>query len=200
MRRTWTLNVLIAAVTAAAGVAHYAGTSSLLTFVIATVALAGLAWIVSFSTEQVGERFGPAVTGLLQSTLGILPECFIVVFALSAGEVVVAQTSIIGSIFANALLVLGLAVIAGCRESADGVMRFRTRLPKDNAILMMLASFLIVILGISAASGDRASHHVKAISIIGAVALLVTYLVWLVDYIGSDGELEPSLGVPRVSF
>ena len=127
MRRTWTLIALIAVVTAAAAIAHYAGAPSLLTFVIATVALAGLAWIVSFSTEQVGERFGPAVTGVLQSTLGNLPEFFIVVFALSAGEVVVAQTSIIGSIFANALLVLGLVILAGCRESADGVMRFSSR-------------------------------------------------------------------------
>jgi len=200
MRRTWVLIVLTGVVTAAAGAAHYGGASSLLTFAIATVALAGLAWIVSFSTEQVGERFGPAVTGLLQSTLGNLPEFFIVVFALSAGEIVVARTSIVGSIFANALFVLGLAIIAGCRESADGVMRFHPRLPKDNAILMMLASFLIVILGISAASGDRASHHVKAISIVGAVALLVTYCVWLVDYVRSDAELEPSHGVPRVSM
>ena len=51
---------------------------------------------------------------------------------------------------------------------------------------MMLASFLIVILGISIATGDRASHHVEAISIVGAVALLVTYLVWIVDYLRSD--------------
>src|SRR6266508_6149564 len=141
MLNTWALPALIGVVTAAAGVAHFSDAPSLLTFVVATAALAGLAWIVSFATEQVGERFGPAVTGLLQSTLGNLPEFFIVVFALSAGEVVVAQTSIIGSIFANALLVLGLAVIAGCRESADGIMRFHARLPKDNAILMLLASF-----------------------------------------------------------
>jgi Ca2+:H+ antiporter len=198
--RTWTLIALIAVATAAAAVAHYTGASSLLTFVLATIALAGLAWIVSFSTEQVGERFGPAVTGLLQSTLGNLPEFFVVVFALSDGEVVVAQTSIIGSIFANALLVLGLAVLAGSRESADGVMRFRTQLPKDNAILMMLASFLIVTLGISVATGDRASHHVKAISITGAVVLLITYVVWLVDYIRSDAEREPSREAPRISM
>ena len=141
---------------------------------------------MSFATEQVGERFGPAVTGVLQSTLGNLPEFFVVVFALSAGEIVVAQTSIIGSIFANALLVLGLVIAAGCRERADGVMRFRVRLPKDNAMLMMLASFLIVILGISVASNDTASHHVEAISIAGAIALLVTYGVWLVDYLRRD--------------
>src|SRR5213083_3178853 len=121
MRRTWSLIALIAAVTVGAAVAHYAGAPSLLTFAIATVALAGLAWIVSFSTEQVGERFGPAVTGLLQSTLGNLPEFFIVIFALSAGELVVARTAIFGSIFANALLVLGLAIVVGAWVSSDGV-------------------------------------------------------------------------------
>jgi Ca2+:H+ antiporter len=114
-------------------------------------------------------------------------------FALSAGELVVARASILGSIFANALFVLGLVIIAGCMESSDGVMRFHPRLPKDNATLLLLASFLIVILGISVQTGDKASHHVTAISIVGAVALLVTYGVWLVDYLRSDlpvGEQE----------
>jgi Ca2+:H+ antiporter len=200
MRRTWTLTVLVAVATAATAVAHFARASSLLTFVVATVALAGLAWIVSFATEQVGERFGPAVTGVLQSTLGNLPEFFIVVFALSAGELVVARTSIIGSIFANALLVLGLVIVAGCYESADNVMRFSPRLPKDNATLMLLASFLIVILGISAASGDKASHHVTAISIVGAVAVLATYGVWLGDYIRSDVKPDLLRAEPRISM
>ena len=79
---------------------------------------AGLAWIIGVGTESVGARFGPAVTGVLQSTLGNLPELFIVVFALRAGETVVAQTSILGSLFANALLVLGLAIVAGSFRAA----------------------------------------------------------------------------------
>ena len=105
--------VVIVVFTAAAGIARYAGATPLLAFAAATVALAGLAYIVSFATEQVGERFGPAVTGLMQSTLGNLPELFVVIFALRAGQTVVAQTSIIGSIFANALLVLGLVIVVG---------------------------------------------------------------------------------------
>src|SRR4051794_20273927 len=96
----------VAALTATTAVMHYADVSPTATFIVAGAALAALAWIVSFATEQVGRRFGPGVTGFLQSTLGNLPEFFIVVFALSAGEVVVAQTSLIGSLFANALLVL----------------------------------------------------------------------------------------------
>src|SRR5205809_5751915 len=163
MRGTWILTALVAIATAAAGIAHYVGAPSLVTFVLATLALAGLAWIVSFATEQVGERFGPAVTGLLQSTLGNLPEFFIVIFALSAGELVVARTAILGSIFANALLVLGLAIVVGALASPDRVMRFHPRLPKDNAVLMLLASFLIALLGISIATGHKASHHVQAL-------------------------------------
>ena len=57
MRRIWALMAAIAAVTIAAGAAHYADATPLLTFGISTLALAGLAWIVSFATEQVGERF-----------------------------------------------------------------------------------------------------------------------------------------------
>src|SRR3954449_3219321 len=133
------------AATVAAGVLHFAGTPGVPAFVAATIALAGLAWIVSFATEQVGERFGPAVTGFLQSTLGNLPEFFIVIFALSAGETVVAQTSIIGSLFANALLVLGLVIVVGSRSAEEGCMRFGTRLPSDTATLLLVATFIIVI-------------------------------------------------------
>ncbi|HEX4519810.1 MAG TPA: hypothetical protein VH063_09550 [Gaiellaceae bacterium] len=200
MRRTWLFAALTGIVTIAAGVSHYAHETTLLTFALSTLALAGLAWMVSFTTEQVGERFGAAVTGVLQSTLGNLPEFFVVMFALSAGEIVIAQTAIIGSIFANALLVLGVVVVAGCRASPDGIMRFSVALPKDNAILMMLASFLIVIIGISAATNDPASHHIEAISIVGAIALLATYLVWIVHYIRTDERGEPSHGVPAVSM
>ena len=113
----------IALATAAAAVAHYAGAGPVLAFVIAGVALAGQAWMVSFATEQVGERLGPSATGFMQSTLGNLPELFVVIFALQKGEVVVAQTSIIGSLLANALLVLGLVIVVGARSSEDRCMK-----------------------------------------------------------------------------
>lgn len=175
----------IAAATALAGVLRYAGAPALVAFGVATVSLAGLAWVVSFATEAVGVRFGPAATGVLQSTLGNLPEFFVVLFALNAGQVVVAKTSILGSILANALLVLGIAIIVGARRAKDGVMRFSTRLPNDTATLLLLAVFIIVIIGLSLSSGDRASHHVQAISTVGAVCLLVVYLAWVIPYVRS---------------
>jgi Ca2+:H+ antiporter len=160
-------------------VLHFSWDEPVAVFLVSGAALAGLAWAVGIGTESVGARFGPAVTGVLQSTLGNLPELFIVLFALSAGEIVVAQFSILGSLFANALLVLGLAIVAGARASEDGVMRFAARLPNDTATLLLLAVFIVVLLGLSDQVGDRASQHQIAISSIGAVLLLSVYAVWL---------------------
>lgn len=159
-------------------------------FILAGLALACLAWLVSFSTEQVGGRFGPAVTGLLQSTLGNLPEFFVVIFALQAGEVVVAETAILGSILVNALLVLGLAIIVGARREKDGIMRFNPRLPNDTATLLLIASFIIVLVGLATQSHDQASHHIRTISIIGAVAILAVYAVWVRQYLTTPEPVE----------
>src|SRR4030088_3781070 len=137
---------LIAALTALAGVANYQAWASVPRFAIATLALAGLAWIVSFATEQLGERFGPGVPGMLQSTLGNLPELFVVIFALQKGELVVAQTAIVGSVFANALLGLGLVIVVGARRAPDRLMRVSKRLPRDTATLLQVTAFIIVLL------------------------------------------------------
>ncbi|HEX3434642.1 MAG TPA: hypothetical protein VHT25_11340 [Solirubrobacteraceae bacterium] len=188
----------IALLTALAGVANYAAWAAVPRFAVATLALAGLAWVVSFATEQLGDRFGPAVTGMLQSTLGNLPELFVVIFALQKGELVVAQTAIVGSILANALLVLGLVIVVGARRSQDNVMRFHKKLPRDTATLLQVTVFIIVLLGLSLSSHDPASHHVKAISSVGAVCLLVVYLSWVVPYLRADvapGE-QPSSASP----
>jgi len=190
-RRQLAVLVLIAAASTAAGAMHYAGAPEVATFIVAGLALAGLAWIVSFSTEALGERFGPGLTGLLQSTLGNLPEFFVVVFALNAGEILVAQTSLIGSLLANGLLVLGLTIIVGARASEGGVMRFHARLPNDTMTLLMLAVFVIVILGVANSSNDAASAHAEAISAIGAVCLLIVYAAWLASYLRADTSAAP---------
>jgi Ca2+:H+ antiporter len=193
VRRFALLTAAVVAVTGTGGVLHYADVSPTVVFIVTGVSLGGLAWIIGAATEAVGARFGPAVTGVLQSTLGNLPELFVVLFSLSAGEVVVAQTSILGSLFANALLVLGLSIFAGARSAPGGVMRFRKRLPNDTATLLLLALFAIALLGLSDRVGDRASEPQVAISVIGAVCLLAVYASWLWSYLRSDTSVEPAL-------
>jgi Ca2+:H+ antiporter len=197
--------LLVAVLSTLAGIANYQAWSAVPRFLLATLALAGLAWVVSFATEQLGIRFGPAVTGMLQSTLGNLPEFFVVIFALQEGELVVAQTAVVGSVLANALLVLGLVIVVGARRAPDGVMRFSRRLPSDTATLLLVTVFIIVLLGVSLAAHDPASHHVKAISVVGAICLLVVYLAWVVPYLRSDqppgvGDPGEAPGEPRLGL
>ncbi len=178
--------VLVAVLSALAGVANYSSWPTIPRFLLATLALAGLAWVVSFGTEQLGERFGPGVTGLMQSTLGNLPELFVVIFALQKGELIVAQTAIIGSILANALLVLGLVIVIGARRSGKNLMVFSKRLPRDTATLLQVTVFIIVLLALSLGAHDPASHHVKSISVVGAICLLIVYMSWVIPYLRSD--------------
>jgi Ca2+:H+ antiporter len=173
--------------TALAAVGRYVSSiPHVVAFILAALALAGLAWTVSFSTEQIGTRYGPAVTGTLQSTVGNLPEFFVVIFALQAHDTTVAETALIGSILVNALLVLGMVLIAGARQAPDGLMRFSQRLPNDTATLLLASSLTIVLVGVVTSSHDPASHHVEAISIVGAAVLLVVYSIWMRGYIHSD--------------
>jgi Ca2+:H+ antiporter len=180
----------IAVLSIAAGVMHYADAPAVAAFVVAGFALAGLAWLVAFGTEGLGARLGPGATGFLQSTLGNLPEFFVVLFALNAGETLVAQTSLVGSLLANGLLVLGATIIVGARQSEDGVMRFKARLPNDTMTLLMGAVFIIVILGIANSADDQAAEHAKAISVIASACLLVVYGIWLNSYLRADTAAE----------
>lgn len=175
----------IVVLAAAAAVLEYSRQAPLAVFIVAGAALAGLAWLVSFATEAIGERLSPGATGVLQATLGNLTELFVVMFALRAGEVTVAQTAILGSLFANALLVLGAVLIAGAARAEDGVMRFSKRLPNDAATLLLLSTFIIAVLALAHGTHDEASRHETAISAIGAVALLLLYGFWLWGYLRS---------------
>jgi Ca2+:H+ antiporter len=181
-----------------AGVAHYTHWAALPAFAVATLALAGMAWIVSFATGHVGEHLGPASTGLLQATLGNLPELFVVIFALRAGEQAVAQSAIVGSLFATALLVLGVVVIVGALRSPDGVMHFDPKVARDTSTLLLVCVFIIVIVGLSLSSGDAASHHVKTISAIGAVLLLTVYLAWVIPYVRGDAARPGGPSTARI--
>jgi Ca2+:H+ antiporter len=197
--------VVLALVVLLAGLAalgrYVSGIPHIVAFILAALALAGQAWTVSFATEQIGMRFGPAATGVLQSTIGNLPEFFVVLFALQAHDKTVAETALIGSILVNALLVLGLVLATGSSRARDGIMRFNTGLPNDTATLMLIASLTIVLIALVSGSHDPAGRHVQTISIVGAGAMLVVYLVWMRQYLRADrAPAGADAEQPRVSM
>src|SRR5437763_3555186 len=110
-RSQWITIIISLTASVVAGFLNYTGANAVLRFAVGAVALAMLAALVGMATEQLGNRLGPGATGVLQSALGNLPELFFGIFALRAGLIEVVQATLIGSILANSLLVLGLAFL-----------------------------------------------------------------------------------------
>lgn len=154
-----------------AGVLHFAGANAVLAFFVTAIALALLAVIVGDATEQLGSRLGPGATGILQASLGNLPELFVAIFALRAGLADLVQAALIGSILGNALLVFGLALFLGGLK--NGTQRFKSEPPKMIATLMILAVSALIIPTLAKELHTPAEPHVNSLDIFCSIVLLI---------------------------
>jgi Ca2+:H+ antiporter len=159
--------------TVAAAVARSAGQHTVATFIISAAALAALAALVGEASEQLGERYGPAATGLLQSTLGNLPELFVGIFALRSGLVDVVRSALIGSVLGNTLLVLGIAILAGGLR--HGLQRFAAESPRVIGTLLLLAVSALLVPTLASRLHTPAEAHAVSLSNAAAVILVLVY-------------------------
>lgn len=188
---------------ALAGLANYQQWGAIPRFALAALALIGVAWVVSFATDQVGEHLGPGATGVLQATVANLPELFVILFALNAGELVIAQTAIVGSMLANALLLLGIVLAVGALRSPGGIMRFSRRLPNDAVTLLIVMLFAVIFSSSALRLNGHASSTggVETISIVSAACLLTAYCAWLAFYLrfadrpGAVPQVDPRIAL-----
>jgi Ca2+:H+ antiporter len=172
-RNATILGTAAIAATAATFILRQAGGDHVVVFVVSAIALAGLAGLVGEGTDQLGHRFGPGATGVLQSALGNLPELFISIFSLQAGLVVVVQTALIGSILANSLLVLGLAFLFGGLR--HGTQRFDAPAVRSMAVLLVLAVAALAVPTLATMPGAPDAGHDREISIFVSVILLIVF-------------------------
>ncbi len=160
--------------TVAAGVLPVVGTPEVARFAVSAMALAALATVVGQAIEQVGEHLGPGPTGLLQSSLGNLPELLVGLFALRQGLTAVVRAALVGSVLGNVLLVLGLAFVSG--GIRHGPQRFRPEAPRMLITLLTLAVAAMLVPTLAVRLDTPAVHHAAALSDIAAVVLLAVYL------------------------
>jgi Ca2+:H+ antiporter len=171
------------------------GQQNVFAFVCAAAAVAVLAAVVGRSVEQLGDRFGPGATGVLQSALGNLPELFIALFALKAGLVGVVQAALIGSILANLLLVMGLCfVVGGVRH---GTQKLDSGRAQFIGVMLLVSVAAMVFPSVAAYVHTPAESHETTLSMIAAVVLLVLFALSLPasirksDQPGVVSEKEP---------
>jgi Ca2+:H+ antiporter len=90
-----------------------AGASAALIFFTSAAGVIPTAALMGRATEELAERSGPGIGGLLNVTFGNAPELIIALLALGRGLHEVVKASLIGSILGNILLVLGGAMLVG---------------------------------------------------------------------------------------
>jgi Ca2+:H+ antiporter len=180
--------VVDAVLVVAAALAHFLDATPVLQFVLAAIAIAGLARLVGTSTEQLGGRLGSSGAGAIQSALGNLPELFIALFALHDGLVKLVQAALIGSVLANSVLVLGIAfTVGGLRH---GTLVFDSPRARMIATLTVLAAAILSVPSLAHAFHAPAAGHGRALSLVCAGVLLAVFVLTL------PGLIAPLPGEP----
>ena len=156
-----------------AGALHFAHANPVAAFVVSAVALAALASLVGRSVEALGDRLGPNATGLLQTALGNLPELFVILFALKAGLFGVVKATLVGSILANVLLVLGAAFLVGGLK--HGSQKFAAGDSRTLGLMFTLAVFILAVPSLTAALHTPAATHERTVSIVVSVIMLALF-------------------------
>jgi len=190
------LIAIAGAVTVAAAVTYYGGLGgSVAPFIISGIALALLASLVGRSVEALGDRLGAGATGVVQSALGNLPELFVVLFALKSKLYEVATATIVGSILANLLLVLGLAFMAGGLK--NGPQRFAKSAARTITMLLALSIAALVVPALTAALHTPAAGHERALSVVTSILLLAIFVASLPAALKREKSAEPAEPAPH---
>jgi len=90
---------------------HWTHQSDTAIFVVSALAIVPLAALLGLGTEQIALRTSQAVGGLLNATLGNVVELIIAGIALGKCDLDLVQSSLLGGLLSNLLLVLGMAFI-----------------------------------------------------------------------------------------
>lgn len=92
---------------------HWTHQSAVTVFTTSALAIIPLAALLGFGTEQVAIRTSSAVAGFLNVSLGNLVELIIAGIALQRCELALVQSSLLGGLLSNLLLVLGMSFVVG---------------------------------------------------------------------------------------
>ncbi len=184
--------VLLAAVPAAF-LLHAREARPLAVFIACALGIIPLAALLGRSTEALASRVGPQIGGFLNATFGNAAELILSLAALHRGLFGIVKASLTGSIIGNALLVLGLSLLAG---------GLRHRRQTFNRVLAGLQSTLLVLAVIGLAIPSVLAHTMPResgthLSDEVAVVLLVTYLLSLMFSLVRQHEPEARLTQER---
>ncbi|MCJ1313097.1 hypothetical protein MMC25_006774 [Agyrium rufum] len=193
-------------------------------FILNFLAIIPLAALLSFATEELSVKLGQTLGGLLNATFGNAVELIVSFFnpsgafaiaktacvspgfsisegvlvsivALRAGEIRIVQSSMLGSILSNILLVLGCCFLAGGLKKKE--QTFNSTVASTMSSLMAVASASLIIpatlyavMKQQGSTGEKESEdNVLVLSHGTAIILLILYVLYLIFQLKTHADM-----------
>ncbi|OAR00431.1 hypothetical protein LLEC1_04576 [Akanthomyces lecanii] len=187
------MNLLLVFVPVGIVIANIKGINGGIVFAMNCIAVIPLAGLLSHATESVASNMGDALGALLNITFGNAVELIIFIIALSKNEIRIVQASLLGSILANLLLILGMGFFLGGLRFREQV--YNSTVTQMSACLLSLSVISLVLPTAFHASfkdDNLANERSLKISRGTSVILLIVYLLYLLFQLKSHAYMYES--------
>jgi Ca2+:H+ antiporter len=182
------LNVLLFFVPFCLYLEHFQSQAHTLIFFSACLGIIPLAGWMGKATEQIADRAGEGIGGLLNATFGNAAELIIAIVALQAGYLDIVKASLTGSIIGNILLVLGASfLVGGLRYKIQEYNAITARAQAQMLLLVSVAVIIPALFHFLRPPEIAASE--AAISLALAALLMVVYVFSLIFSLHTHKEL-----------
>jgi Ca2+:H+ antiporter len=167
-------------------------------FVINFIAIIPLAALLSYATEEIALRTGEVIGGLLNASFGNAVELIVSIIALVKDQTLIVQTSLIGSMLSNLLLVMGMCFFFGGINRFEQNFNMTVAQTAASLLFLSVASLLIPTafdefarIGDQSQSADPANPkpHVADLSRGTSIMLLLVYACYLFFQLKSHNKM-----------
>lgn len=191
--RSW-INILLVFVPIGI-VVKAVGLNVSLVFAMNAIAIVPLAGLLAYATECVAARMGDTLGALLNVSFGNAVELIIFIIALVKDEIRIVQASLLGSILANLLLILGMAFLFGGLRFREQI--YNSTVTQMSACLLSLSVTSLLLptafhASFSQSSSDAADRAVLKVSRGTSVILLIVYMLYLLFQLKSHAYMYES--------
>ncbi|KAK1992826.1 calcium/proton exchanger [Colletotrichum falcatum] len=164
-----------------------------LVFAMNAIAIIPLAGLLSHATESVASKLGDTIGALLNVTFGNAVELIIFIIALVKNEIRIVQASLLGSILANLLLILGMCFFLGGLRFREQI--YNSTVTQMSACLLSLSVISLVLptaFHASFQNSFKAEDQTLKISRGTSVILLLVYMLYLLFQLKSHAYMYES--------
>lgn len=179
--------------------AEFAHLQPEIVFAMNAIAIIPLAGLLTHATESVAVRLGDTLGALLNVSFGNAVELIIFIIALVKNEIRIVQASLLGSLLANLLLILGMAFAFGGLRYQEQI--YNSTVTQMSACLLSLSVMSLLLptaFHYSFSSRQAADRQTLKISRGVSVVLLLVYVLYLIFQLKSHAYLYQSMPQEKI--